>query len=54
MSSNSTASLDPFAQEIIAQLPAVYAFELSLRTIADFSLALLPGILLFLRQVTPI
>ena len=54
MSSNSTASLDSFAQEVIVQLPVAYAFRLSLRTNADFTPALLAGILLFLLQVISI
>ena len=54
MSSNSTDSLDLLAQDIIAQLPAAYAFRLSLRTIADFIPVLLAGILHFLLQVISI
>ena len=54
MSSNSTASLDSFAQEVIVQLPVAYAFRLSYRTNADFTPALLAGILHFLLQVISI
>ena len=54
MSSNNTDSLDAIAQELIEQLPAAYAYKLSLRTITDFTLALLAGILFFLLQVISI